>query len=308
MLDAHVETPGEHDMMVRRERQDLVPFQKALNFRSSRLAEKPSKTMLQVLQTRAKQNAYSHAQATHNQKHVIAEGRIADPGPAAKIAHHRNRRASLGLDNALQFEGFANAWMQTGTSEDLCRPENNATGIVMPGDRDMIIEILARSEGNRVEELLRRHVSPPRSSSQPTSPMSPRPGLSSPHRHTSPKRPDLSQLNAELAPLSEGRRSLGGYLVPDPSARAASNNKYSERVDHSRFFGAPRMEASDPSNRRNLAWSRSLEYPITYPKYRERNASALSPSGQSASAFFSDIDSDMGSTRKKKGKGRRSRF
>lgn len=117
------------------------------HFRSRRRTSiTPTKTMIDALQTRAKNEAHLHADATAVQARFLAEDRI-DVGntQAATKSMRRNRRLSCGMEAGLAFEALTKVFASQGTTDDMVRPENNAQGVVFVNDREMISRVLCNS-------------------------------------------------------------------------------------------------------------------------------------------------------------------
>lgn len=140
----------------------------------SKSSVKPSAAMLQVLESRARDNAAAHAAATAAQAKAIAEAELKGASPtqpqAGKAADARKLRMSFGLDAALAFESLTQVWATSGTTDDFFRPENNAAGIILPGDRECVADVLLKAEKQRVEALLKNYAGGERP--EPTVPLS----------------------------------------------------------------------------------------------------------------------------------------
>ena len=127
----------------------------------------PSAAMMQVLKTRAKEQAELHAEATKKQAEYIASASCSDntgpvAGPASKSIDRRRRRLSCGVDAGLSFEALTQVWAEQGRADDLFRPENNEVGYVEPTSYEVVTGVLAKEENKRVQDLLRRHASGPK--------------------------------------------------------------------------------------------------------------------------------------------------
>lgn len=135
----------------------------------------PTASMMQALAARAKADAQIHAEATAVQAQILAAGRVADAMPAEKRGQKRMMRMSLGLDASLGLEALTEVFGTEGTADDLFRPENNAAGHIVPGERELVAKVMTRVETERVEKLLRRHSGTPKP--KPTVPKSPKLGV-----------------------------------------------------------------------------------------------------------------------------------
>lgn len=127
----------------------------------------PSAAMMQVLKTRAKEQAVVHAEATKKQAEYLVSasfGHNTGPvaGPASRSIDRRRRRLSCGVDAGLSFEALTQVWAERGRVDDLFRPENNEVGYVEPASYELVTGVLAKQENKRVQDLLRKHASGPK--------------------------------------------------------------------------------------------------------------------------------------------------
>jgi hypothetical protein len=145
-------------------------------------------------------------------------------------------------------------WAASGTLDDKFRPENNALGIALPGDRHVVADSLARAERRRVEAELTRHV-PHRTRSAHDR----RLFTSSPLRHVSPLRaPSPSSPRLPAAP------SLAPPLGPPTQHGPTRSRDTHGRGDlpHSATYYAmlgKTMEQGEREERRRLAVRRRVE-------------------------------------------------
>jgi len=243
-------------------------------------AIKPTKAFLQVLETRAKEDAAAHAEATENQVMILAQGRVSSSVAAERRGDRRSRRMSVGLDAMIAAEATVELFKAKGTFDDAFRPENNAAGHIAPSEREMVASVLARAEKERVEKVLREHTSPPEL--EPTQPRSPRPGLS--QRTITPitlTQRETPEGGFRSASPTGGVRSTAGYVVPDISTRAAGYNwdlsgaytvgKAANGTASASAMAALKSVDKPGRDRSNLALCRSLEYPIEYPQVKGRS-------------------------------------
>lgn len=228
----------------RREDHLTSSFKAHGSFKSkSRSPVRPTKSMMQVLETRAKEDAIilSHATAA---KAVSLQS----PASSRKKGKGDDPNRALGLNAGLAFESLSEVFKEHGSLDDLYRPENNATGHVAPRDCDVVQDVMCRHEKKRVEDLLRLHGAWERP--DPTVPRSPR--LGSPN--TSPTRSKIrlprtgSPARAETSPSARSLDyGVGGFDADQLTVRSAPT---------ARSPSSPAARGSSPKKRRGRSKTR----------------------------------------------------
>lgn len=214
------------------------------SFKSKRRTSvSPPGSMVQALQTRAKEDAKAHVVATQVQEAIGQQ--LKERGAYEKSSSRRARRLSHGLDATIGFQALTEVWVQNGTTDDLYRPENNAAGVVYASDAQVVGEVMAKTEKMRVEMLLRERAaaSPPRT--RLTQPVAPRLGpdpdkadlqytmsksdrrlLKKDVRDTVPSSRglDYGPRNWDT-PTSTSRLSTSSRVSPSPSSRSSPSHR-----------------------------------------------------------------------------------
>ena len=166
--------------------------------RERRNSVKPSASMVQVLERLAKEQAEVHVEATIRQAETLANPRGGSAVPAAKRSECGASKLSNGLDAVLSFEALTQVWAEHGTAADLHRPENNAMGLIHPGERDIVTSVMEKAEAERVKRVLRKHAGGVKP--KPTVPRAPR--IKSSARHSRDGKTYLTQAEATAAAQS----------------------------------------------------------------------------------------------------------
>ena len=128
-----------------------------MSFRSKRrssIAASPS--MVQALRTRTNEEEKLLSEATQKQAIVLAQGRVSSL-PAERHQDRRRRRLSAGEEAFGASAALLDIWAESGTHDDRFRPENNAAGFVAPTAVEVVGDLLAHAEKERVECLLDRY-------------------------------------------------------------------------------------------------------------------------------------------------------